>query len=179
MPDRDPEYGCRARLVRKPQRQRHLREQGADTERRLSQYRDGKLCLHRIHACEPGVAPYHPHPWPSAMRILEGTYELTVGCSAGERAPPVAARMIASSAFDYEMIDVYAWHSVRPIGAPAMTVMVTGPRWERGASREDQTLSPRNGEPLAPLSDAEMEEMLDYYRRRYRGKERERRRFDL
>ena len=103
------------------------------------------------------------------MRILEGTYELTVGCGTDEAAPPIAARLIVSGPFEYEMTDAHAWHAVRSIGTPAMTVMVTGPRWERGSPRTDPPLPPHKDEPLAPLSEAEMEKMLAYYRQRYRG----------
>jgi hypothetical protein len=132
-------------------------------DRMLREHRGGKLFLHRIHPCAEGVAPYHPHPWPSAMRILEGTYEMAVGYGAGERAPPIAARLIASAPFEYELTDAFAWHSVRAIGAPAMTVMVTGPRWDRPSPREDQ----RDDKPLSPLSEAEVAAMLAYYRRCY------------
>ena len=38
VPHREPEHGGRARLVRKSQRQRHLRQQGGDAERRLRQH---------------------------------------------------------------------------------------------------------------------------------------------
>jgi hypothetical protein len=137
-------------------------------DRMLREYRDGKLYLHRIHACAAGVALYHPHPWPSAMRILEGTYEMVLGHGAGDRAPPpVAARLIASGAFEYEMTDPNAWHSVRPIGAPAMTVMVTGPRWDRPPSQSDRLPTLREDKPPSPLSAAELVAMLEYYRRRY------------
>lgn len=135
-------------------------------DRMLREHRGGKLYLHRIHPCADGVAPYHRHPWPSAMRILEGTYELAVGYGPSEQAPPVAARVIAGGSFEYEMTDPDAWHSVRPIGAPVMTVMVTGPRWDRPSPRNHPP-SPLHDEPLASLSEAEVATMLEYYRRCY------------
>jgi hypothetical protein len=130
-------------------------------DRVMREWRDGKLYLHRIHPCAPEEALFHPHPWPSAMRVLEGTYEMTVGHGAGEAAPPIAARLIVSGGMEYEMTDRDGWHAVRPIGGPAMTVMVVGPRWDR--------LSPHSSKPLLPLSDAEVEAMLAYYRRCYPG----------
>jgi hypothetical protein len=89
------------------------------------------------------------------MRLVEGTYELMLGDAAGER-----ARIIASSGFEYEMTAPAAWHAVRAIGAPAMTIMVTGPRWNRSAVpvADDTTIS--------PLSDDEIAAMLDFYRQR-------------
>jgi hypothetical protein len=50
-----------------------------------------RVSLHRIHPCGPGQALFHPHPWPSAMRILSGEYEMAVGYGRGEtprRSPP-------------------------------------------------------------------------------------------
>src|SRR5205823_428108 len=44
-----------------------------------------RISLHRIHPCAPAEALFHPHPWPSAMRIHSGTYEMGVGHGAGDR----------------------------------------------------------------------------------------------
>src|SRR5918993_824089 len=84
-------------------------------ERLWRPWDDYRVSLHRIHPCGPSDALFHPHPWPSAMRILEGTYEMAVGYGKGESVPPIAARMIASGDFRYEMTDSDAWHYVRPI----------------------------------------------------------------
>ena len=43
-----------------------------------------RVSLHRIHPCERGTALFHPHPWPSAMRILSGEYEMAVGYGSGK-----------------------------------------------------------------------------------------------
>jgi hypothetical protein len=44
-------------------------------ERLWTQIGDSRLMLHVIHPCETSDALYHPHPWPSAMHVLSGTYE--------------------------------------------------------------------------------------------------------
>lgn len=119
-----------------------------------------RVSLHRIHPCEPSEALFHPHPWPSAMRILEGTYEMAVGYGGGTTPPPVAARIVASGEFRYEMTDRDAWHYVRPIGRPAMTIMVTGTPWDRAAP------SP-SGKALQPLDAARHTELLAWFRSRY------------
>jgi hypothetical protein len=123
-------------------------------------WRGCRLTLHRIHPCAPEEALFHPHPWPSAMRIHEGTYEMGVGWGRGQETPPVAARIVASGAMEYEMTDPDAWHYVRPIGGPAMTVMLSGAPWTRW--------SPRGEKPLSPLAPAEIEELLVWFRRVYR-----------
>jgi hypothetical protein len=44
-------------------------------ERLWAPWRDYRAFLHRIHPCAREQALFHPHPWPSAMRVLEGEYE--------------------------------------------------------------------------------------------------------
>jgi len=119
-----------------------------------------RISLHRIHPCGPGQALFHAHPWPSAMRILAGEYEMAVGFGPGESEPPVAALMIASGDFRYEMTDPDAWHYVRPLGGPSWSVMVTGSPWNRP--------SPRPDKPLVPLSEEQRRQLFAFFRERYR-----------
>jgi len=128
-------------------------------ERMWRRWGDYRLSLHRIHPCGPGEALFHPHPWPSAMRILSGEYEMAVGYGKGETPPPVAALMIAAGDFCYEMTDPDAWHYVRPLGGPALTLMVTGKPWDRP--------SPKSDKPLRPLTEAEKAVILQFFRQRY------------
>jgi hypothetical protein len=118
-----------------------------------------RIYLHRIHPCAAGEALFHPHPWPSAMRILEGEYEMAVGYGKGETVPPVAALMIAAGDFRYEMTDPDAWHYVRPLGRPSVSLMVTGKPWDRP--------SPRSGKVLQPLNEGQRAALLEFFRRRY------------
>src|SRR4029079_13314692 len=100
-----------------------------------------------IHPCEPKDALFHPHPWPSAMRVLDGIYEMAIGYGPGAALPPVAARIITRGDLRYEMTDRDGWHYVRPIERPAMTIMVTGKPWERDAAGAEPD------EPLFPLAE--------------------------
>jgi hypothetical protein len=128
-------------------------------ERLWMQWGDYRVSLHRIHPCTPAEALFHPHPWPSAVRILDGTYEMAVGYGSGSTEPPVAARIVASGEFTYEMTDPDAWHYVRPLGGPSKSLMVTGKPWKREA--------PGSGEPLQPLDAARFAELLGWFRGRY------------
>jgi hypothetical protein len=128
-------------------------------ERLWTRWGDCRVYLHRIFPCGPGEALFHPHPWPSAMRILAGEYEMAVGYGKGEEFPPVAARMIARDDFLYEMTDPDAWHYVRPIGGPTLSLMVTGKPWGRPA--------PRSSKPLVPLTDDQRSELFRLFRERY------------
>jgi hypothetical protein len=128
-------------------------------ERLWRRWGDYRISLHRIHPCAAGEALFHPHPWPSAMRILSGEYEMAVGHGKGEEEPPIAARLIASGQFCYEMTDPDAWHYVRPIGGPSWSLMVTGKPWGRPAPRADK--------PLRPLTSEQREEILEFFRQHY------------
>lgn len=72
-------------------------------ERLWTPWREYRAFLHRIHPCDRQQALFHPHPWPSAMRVLEGAYEMAVGFGAGMAEPPVAAKP-AAVAFDGKVV---------------------------------------------------------------------------
>jgi hypothetical protein len=120
-------------------------------------WRDCRLYLHRIHPCTAAEALFHPHPWPSAMRVHRGTYEMGIGY--GKTTPPIAARVIASGPMAYEMTDPDAWHYVRPLGDVAITVMISGAPWSRA--------TPIVAQPLRPLAPEVIEELLGIYRAIY------------
>jgi hypothetical protein len=128
-------------------------------ERLWRQWGEFRIQLHRIHPCERDEALFHPHPWPSAMRVLAGEYEMAVGYSADGNPPPIAARMIATGDFLYEMTDPGAWHYVRPIGEPTLSLMVTGKPWNPAA--------PKSRPELRPLQPAQIAALLTYFRSRY------------
>lgn len=116
-------------------------------------WRDCRISIHRIHPCEPGTALMHPHPWPSAMRILAGAYEMVLGYGPGVVSPPIAARFVVRAGSSYAMTDRDAWHDVRPVGGPAITVMLSGVPWQRDMPIEPQA-------PQSPLSTEEIAELL-------------------
>jgi hypothetical protein len=119
-----------------------------------------RVYLHRIHPCEREQALFHPHPWPSAMRVLEGEYEMAVGFGPGMEEPPVAALMVSRGDFRYEMTHPDSWHYVRPLGQPTFSLMVTGSPWTRTSHKSEK--------PLHPLSAEQREEIFRFFRERYR-----------
>lgn len=87
-----------------------------------------RLFLHEIYSCDRPLL--HPHPWPSAVVILQHYYEMEIGYGdPGGQPPPVAATVTLGPKSDYEMVNPWAWHSVRPLHAPVLSVMVTGMPW--------------------------------------------------
>jgi hypothetical protein len=114
-------------------------------------WRHCRLSIHRIYPCAREDALFHPHPWPSAMRLLSGRYEMNLGYGAGTNAPPVTARVIATAGTRYAMIHRDAWHDVRPLDGPALTVMLSGPPWQRAMPVEPTV--PQRVLPPAALAD--------------------------
>lgn len=125
-------------------------------------YRDHaghRISLHVIHPCGPEDALFHPHPWPSAMRVLSGDYEMSIGASDGDQPPAQVLTLRVGGRFEYEMTHPDGWHSVRTIGAPAVTLMVSGPPWKRW--------SPGSEARLEPLSTQRVNEILGIFRGHY------------
>jgi hypothetical protein len=116
-----------------------------------------RLSLHRIHPCASAL--FHPHPWPSAVRVLEGSYEMAVGY--GRESPPEAARLVLAPGSEYEMVDPDAWHSVRPLGAATISIMVTGLPWPRPSPGKDQA--------FGPLTYSEQKSLINAIKKHYCG----------
>lgn len=116
-------------------------------------WRDCRLSIHRIHPCAPGTALLHPHPWPSAMRVLAGRYAMVLGYGAGLATPPIAAEFVLPAGATYTMTDPDTWHDVRPLDAPVLTVMLSGPPWGRAMPVEP-------GGPQPPLTSEELAVLL-------------------
>ena len=128
-------------------------------ERLWCEWFESRLYLHRIHPCNAGEALFHPHPWPSAIKVLEGSYEMGIGYGTGTTAPPIATRLILGAGSEYEMTDPDGWHYVRPLNAPSVSFMITGKPWAR--------MSPKSDKPLFELPPEKRREILKFFRAVY------------
>jgi hypothetical protein len=118
-----------------------------------------RIYLHRIHPCFRAL--FHPHPWPSAVKVLSGAYEMGVGYGPGQALPPVAMTLMLAAGSSYEMVDPDGWHYVRPLGiSPCLSVMVTGSRWDRWSP------GPAAG-TLKPLKDQERSRLMTAFKLYY------------
>lgn len=124
--------------------------------RQLPLYR---VYLHLIQPCEPGEALFHPHPWPSAMKVLSGRYEMLRGHGPGNNPPEIAERLVLEPGMSYEMVHPDDWHAVRPINEPAFSLMVTGKPYGRW--------SPKSEAPLPELSAERRRLILDFFKEHY------------
>ena len=118
-----------------------------------------RICLHRIYPANPSKTLFHPHPWPSSMKILKGTYEMGIGFSENNDQPPLAATIILSEGTYYEMIHPKGWHYVCPVENITYSLMISGRPWF-----DIPYIPPKN---LLPLTDKTKEEILDFFRAKY------------
>lgn len=114
-------------------------------ERVWRQWGNYRICCHRIHPCPAGERPlFHPHPWPAAIRLIEGQYESAIGYSRDEQPPPYVATAVLAAPSMYEMCHPNGWHYVNPMRQPALSLMVTGKPWSEKATHQPD---------LGPLTD--------------------------
>ena len=128
-------------------------------ERLWCEWFESRIYLHRIHPCGAGEALFHPHPWPSAMKVLGGSYEMAIGYGEAETEPPIAARLILGAGSEYEMTDPNAWHYVRPLNAPSISLMVSSKPWARTSAKSKH--------PLSELALQKRQEILAFFRSVY------------
>ena len=126
-------------------------------ERVWRPWRDLRLSLHRIHPCGPGEALLHPHPWPSAVLIIAGEYEMGVTYGAGSSPPPLGARIVLGPGARYDMTEPDAWHYVRPLGQPSLSIMITGTPWSRAMPVEPN-------QPLNSMTDPDKKDLITAFR---------------
>ena len=117
-----------------------------------------RIYLHCILPCLPSQALFHPHPWPSAMRLKKGSHVMRIGHGPGSIPPSEDTPLIMQAGSEYQMNHPDDWHAVAPI-EEAWTVMVTGKPWDRW--------SPKPTKQLFPLSEARADELLAFFRSQY------------
>jgi len=133
-------------------------------ERVWRQVGDLRVCLHRIHPCDKALM--HPHPWPSAMRVVQGSYVMVLGDGgvdglAGIQGYHKVATVVLSAGSTYEMVDVHGWHSVRPLWGVAYSLMIMGPKYPEQAFDHKEF---GQGRTFKGLPDEARDEIMDVFR---------------
>lgn len=140
-------------------------------ERVWRQDGSNRILLHLIHGCWPSEALMHPHPWPSAVLVLEGEYVMMVAQGPTEPpAPSAIILMVAGST--YAMTDPWGWHSVAPVGL-SLSVMVVGPpygqRTRVGNRSRHRLAQPPVTKELKLLPPDRVEDILAQFRTHFPG----------
>lgn len=130
-------------------------------ERLWCQLGNYRLYLHFIHTCNPGEPLFHPHPWPSAIHVLEGEYEMGMGFGEGIEEPEIFSTIVSQGSMYYEMPHRDGWHYVRPTKGVCASIMLTGEPWDREMPKSDEV-----GE-LEYLHSDRIYVMLDYFKSKY------------
>lgn len=133
-----------------------------------------RLMLHAIHPCERHEALYHPHPWPSAMHIIKGKYEMGLGFKhrtyflghvISERHVEICKIEFEGDNY-YEMCHKRGWHYVRPIDEVCYTVMLIGPPWNN--EEEENLIKPKG--KLEPLDEDYKIRLIEQFKLYYSHK---------
>lgn len=119
----------------------------SDTERRdacaVALERIGgsvRLSLHVIYPCAGAAALFHPHPWPSSMGILHGSYRMRVGRGVADAEPLTSSWVQHCAGSFYAMCDRDDWHAVVPGSNCALTFMLNGEPWSEPRSMPNAPL---------------------------------------
>ena len=120
---------------------------------------DYRVYLHRILPCELDQCLFHPHPWPSIMKILSGQYKMQVGFGEGLSEPPVSTTLILPAGTIYEMTNPDSWHAVCPIDISSFSLMISGTPWDRMAHKSTKK--------LIPLANEQKAEIFEFFRFHY------------
>lgn len=130
----------------------HVTYEPPEVRRLWRQWGEFRIFLHEIRYCDPGEALYHPHPWPSIVKIVDGGYRMGMGFGPGLDPPPIATTAWLPLGTVYEMNHRDGWHYVAPTQL-AWSIMVTGKPWVREMPRADR---PKQN-PLEPFEKARLQ----------------------
>lgn len=128
-------------------------------ERLWRPWGDYRIYLHKIHPCRPEEALFHPHPWPSVVKIVDGKYQMGLGHGSGKTPPEITATTILTPDSEYEMSHIDGWHYVAPINNFVYSLMITGKPWDRW--------SPKNITPLKSLAKDQEADLFSFFKSRY------------
>jgi len=123
-------------------------------------YQDGdyRICLHRFETCDEAEAFLHPHAWPMACKIVQGSYNMRMGMSKDNiQEPDFCTRLQLSEGSSYTMVHPLAWHSVEPI-TECYTVMVNGLPWDE--SIRHTKVRTTKGKDLDSMTERELKQHL-------------------
>ena len=137
-------------------------------ERLWIQLGDYRISLHFIHKTDEACL-LHKHRWPSAIRLLYGSYEMGVtsldkDVTAEEALKlPITAKTILTAGSSYEMIEPNGLYYVKPITPFSLSLMVSGPPYPDAKKELGQEAD------LKPLGDDRKEHILELFAQHWPG----------
>lgn len=121
-----------------------------------------RMCLHRFATCDEHESFLHPHPWPGAFLIVQGSYLMGVGTSPDRFSKPTeAAKFLMNQGSRYSIVNPLTWHSVTPL-TECHTIMVNGEPWDSETAHTDVRTT--KGKDLDSMSDEDLSVHLGVFR---------------
>jgi hypothetical protein len=110
-----------------------------------------RVSLHKFDPCAKHEAYPHPHPWPGAFALLEGSYRMWVGFTPDleSREPISVTETVLTAGSRYEIVEPRTWHSVTPL-SECWTVMVNGAPWREQAHVRAPTTTGKDLDKMPP-----------------------------
>ncbi len=96
-----------------------------------------RVCLHRFEIFHTHEAFPHPHPWPGAILVLDGSYKMAIGYSVDRESPMLDVMTTVMGKWSaYEILNPLTWHAVIPLET-TYTIMVNGTPWESDVAHRE------------------------------------------
>lgn len=127
-----------------------------------------RICLHRFEICDEEESFLHPHPWPGAFYILQGSYVMNVGYSIDRFSKPSSvSKVVLMPGCKYAITNPLTWHSVAPLHE-CYTVMVNGEPWDTKSVAHTEVRTTK-GKDLDSMSDEDLSTHFATFRRLIQG----------
>lgn len=122
-----------------------------------------RVCLHKFNPCDTHEAFEHPHPWPGAFIILDGSYQMRIGASKDreDKTPYPVAEFIMRKWASYTIKEPLTWHAVVPLET-TYTVMVNGKPFDQEVAHAEVRRTA--GKDLDKMPENELMTHLDIFR---------------
>lgn len=127
-----------------------------------------RVYLHKLFPVPAETEPlFHPHPWKSAIEIMEGTYKMGIGHSSdGYKTPEEDAILILTPGSKYDMSNEFGWHYVYPLDdKPVYSIMITGEQFPNPVTNE---IWESIKEELKPLTYGQKMEIISKFKEFYK-----------
>lgn len=111
-------------------------------ERIWRQYGEYRINLHRLNLCKLEDALFHPHPWPSVVKVVSGGYWTEIGRGQDGFEPYPVTKLYLGPGSVVVDDDKQSWHSVAP-DKVTYSLMITGKPWGLKHWREDELVKPK------------------------------------
>lgn len=125
-----------------------------------------RLCLHKFEYFDKDggdEAFMHPHPWPGAFYIVNGKYDMKLGCTQDrlEKEPRIICTTRMAPHSMYEITDPLTWHSVTPVTKTVHTVMLNGKPWDTEVAHT--SIRTTKGKDLEKMSSEKLRNHLAFF----------------